>query len=162
MTKVHEAIEPIKWLIGTWESMTAAGRYPTIHDFTYKEIVTFESIGQPLLNYSAKAYHPTNMNPMHFETGYLRARQGTNHLALLTAHNFGLSVIEEGSYDLDEYSIVLESRTISRMSFSKPAVVNMKRVIRLQEDGTLEIKIDMETVKTEMTNHLIAIYKKVD
>lgn len=159
MAKIHEALKPIQWLVGTWETVSAKGHFPTIKDFVYSEVLKFESLGQPLLNYEARSRNPTTGAPMHLESGFLRIKPGTNQLAFMISHNFGLAVLEEGT--ATEGRLELESRSISRMSFAKdPSVKALKKIYKLNEDGTLEIRTDMETDNTAMTNHLVAVYKK--
>lgn len=159
MAKIHEALKPIQWLIGTWESISARGNYPTIKDFTYNETIRFESMGQPLLNYESRSKHPISGAPMHLESGFLRIKPGTNQLAFMISHNFGLTVLEEGF--ASDKGLELESKSIGRMSFSKePTVKALRKLYKLNENGTLEVRTDMETSNTEMTNHLVAIYKK--
>lgn len=159
MAKVHEALKPIQWLIGTWESISAHGHFPTIKDFRYNEVLKFESLGQPLLNYQSRSRHHETGAPMHLESGFLRIKPGTNHVAFMVSHNFGLTVLEEGT--ATEFGLQMESKSISRMSFAKePSVKAVKKVYELKDDGTLEIRTDMETSNTEMTNHLKVIYRK--
>lgn len=161
MAKIHDALKPIQWLIGTWESVSAKGHFPTIKDFVYSEVLKFESLGQPLLNYEARSRNPVTEVPMHLESGFLRIKPGSNQLAFMISHNFGLTVLEEGMGKENE--LELESKTISRMSFAKdPSVKALKKTYKLNEDGTLEIRTDMETDNTPMTNHLVAVYKRKD
>ncbi|XP_065091480.1 peroxynitrite isomerase THAP4-like [Ochlerotatus camptorhynchus] len=159
MAKIHEALKPIQWLIGTWETVSAKGHFPTIKDFVYSEVLKFESLGQPLLNYEARSRNPVSGAPMHLESGFLRIKPGTNQLAFMISHNFGLAVLEEGT--ACENGLELETKSISRMSFAKdPSVKALKKTYVLNKDGTLEIRTDMETSNTAMTNHLVAVYKK--
>lgn len=159
MAKIHEALKPIQWLIGTWETVSAKGHFPTIKDFVYSEVLKFESLGQPLLNYEARSHNPVSGVPMHLESGFLRIKPGTNHVAFMISHNFGLTVLEEGT--ASENGLEFESKSISRMSFAKdPSVKAVKKTYTLDKDGTLEIRTDMETSNTAMTNHLVAVYKK--
>uniref|UniRef100_A0A182NL82 THAP4-like heme-binding domain-containing protein n=1 Tax=Anopheles dirus TaxID=7168 RepID=A0A182NL82_9DIPT len=161
MAKIHDALKPIQWLIGTWKSVSAKGSYPTIKDFSYNEVLTFESLGQPLLNYEARSQHPVSGAPMHLERGFLRIKPGTSQVAFMVAHNFGLAVLEEG--EATENRLMLASKSIDRMSFGKdPAVKAIEKRYRLNADGTLEIQTDMQTDNTPMTNHLIVVYEKSD
>jgi hypothetical protein len=91
---MHDALKPISWLLGTWVSVSAKGHFPTIKEFKYNEELSFESVGQPLLNFQAKTH--INERPMHHERGFLRILPNTNQIACITSHNFGLAVIEEG------------------------------------------------------------------
>lgn len=159
MANIHEALKPIQWLIGTWETISAKGHFPTIKDFVYSEVMKFESVGQPLLNYEARSRNTVSGAPMHLECGFLRIKPGTNQVAFMISHNFGLVVLEEGT--ASESGLELESQSISRMSFAKdPSVKALKKTYKLNEDGTLEIRTDMETSNTVMTNHLVAVYRK--
>uniref|UniRef100_A0A182Q6J4 PAP-associated domain-containing protein n=1 Tax=Anopheles farauti TaxID=69004 RepID=A0A182Q6J4_9DIPT len=156
MAKIHDALKPIQWLIGTWKSISAKGSFPTIKDFTYSEVITFESLGQPLLNYESRSQHPQSGAPMHLERGFLRIKPGTNQVAFMVAHNFGLAVLEEG--EATDNGLKLASKSIDRMSFGKdPAVRAIEKRYRLNGDGTLEIQTDMQTDNTPMTNHLIVV-----
>ncbi|XP_058060067.1 peroxynitrite isomerase THAP4-like [Anopheles bellator] len=161
MSKIHEALKPIQWLIGTWESVSAKGSFPTIRDFSYNEVLKFESLGQPLLMYESRSKNPISGNPMHLESGFLRIKPGTNEVAFMIAHNFGLVVLEEGT--ASDNGLQLVSKSVDRMSFAKdPAVKATQKTYRLNTDGTLEIQTAMETSNTPLTNHLIALYKKKD
>lgn len=80
----------------------------------------------------------------------------------MVSHNFGLVILEEGTVNADEKKISLESHTIARMSFSKdPEVTGLRRTIQLLDDGNLTIFTDMRTSRTEYTNHLEVIYRKI-
>lgn len=86
---IHDAVKPIAWLVGKWVAESGKGHYPTIQPFTYCEEIDFTSVGQPLINYTARSWHPEKKNPMHLESGFLRIKPGTNQLAFMVAHNFG-------------------------------------------------------------------------
>lgn len=156
---MHPALMPLEFLIGTWNSVRARGIFPNIEDFTYNETITFEHIGQPLLNF--KSVSKIGQRPMHLESGFLRINPGTNKLAFLVAHNFGICSIEEGQ--VDGTKVVVESTDIVRMSFAKdPAVTKLRRTFSLIGEQ-LEIRTDMATASVpELTNHLVVLYKKTD
>ncbi|CAH1365286.1 peroxynitrite isomerase THAP4-like [Tenebrio molitor] len=161
ITSHHEALKPIAWLIGRWKSLKAEGSYPTIKPFEYCEEILFESLGQPLINYTSRTWHLGTSNPMHLESGFLRIKPGTNDVALMVAHNFGLTTLEEGTVCKNE--IKCKSTSMSRMSFAKePAVVSIERLFALTEDGNLEITVWMETNKVPLTQHLKALYQKCE
>uniref|UniRef100_A0A1B6DRQ0 THAP4-like heme-binding domain-containing protein n=1 Tax=Clastoptera arizonana TaxID=38151 RepID=A0A1B6DRQ0_9HEMI len=155
----HESVKPISWLIGKWVSSSGKGIYPTIQPFSYCEEIEFASLGQPLLNYKAHTWHPEKKSPMHLESGFLRIKPGTNQLAFMVAHNFGLTSLEEGEVVGTEIS--LKSSHISRMAFAKdPAVTKIERVIKLYNNELCQV-VYMETEKTGLTEHLRIIYKKL-
>lgn len=100
---------------------------------------------------------------MHQERGFLRIKPGTNELAFMVGHNFGLTSLEEGKFDPEKKEIVLETVNVTRMSFAKPPhVKKFKRIIRLVDEDTLEITLHMETDATPLTEHLKAVYKKIE
>ena len=51
MAAVHEAIQPLTWLLGHWDSFEANGEFPTIGPFTYRETLDVSHVGQPMLNF---------------------------------------------------------------------------------------------------------------
>ncbi|XP_044264497.1 peroxynitrite isomerase THAP4-like [Tribolium madens] len=157
---VNEAVKPLSWLIGHWKSIKAEGVYPTIEPFSYCEEMVFESIGQPLLNYTSRTWHPEKGNPMHLESGFLRINPGTNNIAFMIAHNFGVTSLEEGV--VTNTTLKCKSTHISRMTFARdPPVLALEREFKLVENGNLEITVYMETSKTPLTQHLKALYEKM-
>lgn len=157
---MHPALSPLKFLIGEWKSSSASGKYPTIKDFNYEETVEFSEIGQPLLNF--KSISKIGERPMHLESGFLRINPGTSEVAFLVSHNFGICSIEEGN--VEGFKVQLESTAITRMAFAKdPSVTKIRRTMNLLDDGQLEIRTDMSTESnSELTNHLVVVYKKLD
>ncbi|XP_070491105.1 peroxynitrite isomerase THAP4-like [Chironomus tepperi] len=147
----------LKNLLGTWESVEAVGKYPTIKDFSYNEELTFEEKGQPILIY--KAITSIGGVTKHCESGFIRANPQTNKAFTNEAHNFGLSVVMEG--EISENKMTVESKEIGRLSVAKePHVTKISKVYDLSNEDTLVITTDMATTSTEMTNHLIVTYKK--
>lgn len=115
-----------------------------------------------MFNFSSLSRHPEKQTPMHQERGFLRIKPGTNELAFMVSHNFGLTSHEEGTCDPMKKELVLETMEISRMSFAKPPVVKkFKRFIKLIAPDTLEVTLEMETDSTPLTEHLKAIYTKI-
>lgn len=155
---MHPALKPLEFLIGSWQSVTAKGHFPTINDFSYDETVNFEEIGQPLLNF--KSVSKIGGSPKHLESGFLKIIPGTDQLSFIVSHNFGICTIEEGK--VDGTNITLESTEIIRSSTAKqPNVTKIKRSIRVIEGDQLEIKTDMSTTTIhELSNHLVVVYKK--
>ncbi|CAK1597902.1 unnamed protein product [Parnassius mnemosyne] len=114
-----------------------------------------------MFNYISTSRHPETGTPMHQERGFLRINPGTNQLAFIVSHNFGLSTIEEGHFDADKKEIKLQTVNVARTSFAKlPHVQSFKREIRLLSPDTLEIVLFMKTDDTPMSEHLTAVYNK--
>ncbi|CAH2238064.1 jg1966 [Pararge aegeria aegeria] len=121
------------------------------------------STGQPMFNYTSTSKHPEKGTPMHQERGFLRIKPGTNDLAFLVSHNFGLTSHEEGQCDPEKKQIKLTTVNIARMSFAKPPVVkNVVREITMLAPDKLQIVLHMETDNTVLSEHLKAVYSKVE
>jgi len=158
--EIPELLKPISWLVGTWETKTGVGYYPTISNFGYHETVEFRYCGkQPLLAYSGSSSHPERGNPMHLESGFLRSRDGDS-LAFMVAHNFGLATVEEGS--VKDRIIVLKSTSVGRMTGAKdPCVIEIERKFTLVDENTLIQELSMATSNTtKLTEHLKATYTR--
>ncbi|XP_028038452.1 THAP domain-containing protein 4-like [Bombyx mandarina] len=162
MSKIHEALAPISWLEGRWSTTDGRGYYPNIPDFTYHEDLEFLCIGQPMYNFLSTSRHPEKQTPMHQERGFLRIKPGTNELSFVVSHNFGLTSLEEGLCETETHQVILETVNLSRISFAKPPFVKkIKRVFKLLSDDQLEATLYMETDTTPMSEHLKAVYKKI-
>ncbi|KAJ8963298.1 hypothetical protein NQ318_018767 [Aromia moschata] len=163
---IHEALSPLKWMIGKWRSVSADGFYPTIQPFSFCEEISFTSVGQPILNYSSLSWHPVKQSPMHLESGFLRIKPGTNDVSFMVAHNFGLTTLEEGMTYIINSSVAgnvlqMKSTNIGRMSFGKePRVLEIIRCYKLVEEGKLEHTLQMATSNTPLCQHLRVVYEK--
>lgn len=123
---MHELIKPLCWLEGTWRTVKLAeGKFPTIKDFQYGEEITFTSSGQPMLNYQAQSYYP-DQKPLHKEFGFLRRIPETNKIALVLAHNFGLTTVEEGEFHVDGECKRFD---VSTTSISRPCEGNVRPLV---------------------------------
>lgn len=113
-----------------------------------------------MFNFSSISRHPETQKPMHQERGFLRIKPGTHHLAFAVSHNFGISSIEEGSFDMQKKEIVLESNDLLRAQAKPPKVLKFRRVLKLLALDILEVTLEMATENTPLTEHLKAIYNK--
>ncbi|KAK4885224.1 hypothetical protein RN001_001495 [Aquatica leii] len=149
--KMHETLEPLRWLMGRWKSVSAKGKYPTIKPFTYCEEMEFLSIGQPMLNYKSITWHPEDKRPMHLESGHLRINPACiGDVSLLVSHNFGLVSLEEGT--VSNNNMNLKSTAIARMKFAKdPAVTELVWGLEVCDGDILGI-IRSGVIKAVMAN----------
>ncbi|XP_068626049.1 peroxynitrite isomerase THAP4-like [Battus philenor] len=158
---LHEALKPISWLAGRWVTEQGHGVFPNIKEFDYHEELEFICIGQPMFNFISVSRNPEKGTPMHQERGFLRINPGTNQLAFIVSHNFGLASLEEGQFDEEKKEIHLSTVNITRTSFAKPPYVkSFKREIKLLSPDTLQIVLYMETDNNPLTEHLKAIYTR--
>ncbi|CAH2100681.1 unnamed protein product [Euphydryas editha] len=160
--EIHEALAPISWLAGRWVTENGEGQFPNLKDFYYHEELEFICIGQPMFNYISISKHPEFKKPIHQERGFLQINPGTNDLAFIISHNFGVTSLEEGSVDPWKKEIKLVTSNLARISFSKPPhVKKFTREIRLLHFNMLEVILYMETCNSPLSEHLKAIYIKV-
>lgn len=116
-----------------------------------------------MFNFMSTSRHPEKQTPMHQERGFLRIKPDTNELAFVVSHNFGLTSLEEGKYNPETKEVILETVSLTRISFAKPPYVKkIRRQFKLLNDNELEVTVGMETENTPMTEHLKAVYKKVE
>lgn len=149
------------FFIGRWQS-TSAQIVDSAKPIEYKEQLQFSFTGQPLLTYRARSWNPSTKAPMHFESGFLRIKPTTNELSLVTAHNFGVTIVEEGTVNGGN-EIVLKSTKLGRMSFAKPPeVLQINRTYTFDEQTSeLKLATDMATSTNPLRRHLNAVYKRV-
>ncbi|XP_076750151.1 peroxynitrite isomerase THAP4 isoform X1 [Xylocopa sonorina] len=158
---IHEVVKPLAWLRGTWRTKSpGAGKFPTIKPFAYCEEVIFSSIGQPMLNYSARSWNADTKKPMHYEVGFLKVVPNTKKVHLLLSHNFGVTTIEEGVFE--DKLVKLKTTHVARPTESQ----TQSRVIELQRNfelvgDCLQHTLYMATETTpELQEHLRATYVK--
>lgn len=157
---IRFAVNPISWLIGKWE--TISGHIIGDKGIEYNEQIQFSFTGQPLLCFRARSWKPSDNTPMHFESGFLRPKPNTNEISLITAHNFGVTIIEEGIVNGNE--IKLKSTKLGRTSFAKPPeVTEIQRTYTfIPEKDELHLNVEMGTVDYKLKPHLQAVYKKTN
>lgn len=149
---LHEQLEPLKELIGTWHG-TGFGKYPTITSFEYTEELTLTNVGKPFLVYQQRTWSPTG-SPMHVETGYLR-HPSPGTIEFILAQPTGQTELAEGTVEEspDGLTIALTAR-IMNASTAK-TVDATTREYTLAGDA-LTTSFDMAAVGQPMSNHLVS------
>ncbi|GFO31540.1 THAP domain-containing protein 4 [Plakobranchus ocellatus] len=158
--KYNDALKPLAWLFGKWRGEQGRGKYPTIQDFSYTEEAEFSPIGmQPNVEFKLYSFKPDTNAPMHRETGFVKIKPGTNHIAFVAAHNLGVIDIQEGEVSGQELNVT--SHSVGRTTFNKDPIVKVtkRRLKRINDE--LELVMEMETDKTELTEHLRITYTKI-
>ncbi len=155
--QLHEAIEPLSFLIGTWRG-TGQGSYPTIDSFSYLEEVTFGHVGKPFLAYSQKTRHADTELPLHAESGYVRPTAVGVEVVL--AHPTGLLESLAGSFTPTDSGGVLD--LAGRVTGTETAVEVTGTERRFVVDGDrLDYEVAMAAVGQPMTHHLSASLLRV-
>lgn len=157
--KVHEKLKPLCWIIGEWRSVTAVANYPTMKcPIRYEGKLCFTSLGQPLLNYVSLTWNAKDGYPMEMESGFLHIDEDGTSIALITAQNFGIAMVEEGL--VKDNTIITNSSCIGHTKFVEQKIVSTQRCYKLNEKGQLEYCAMLETPQMPLTQYIAACYKK--
>ena len=159
---LHEALEPLRFLLGTWRG-AGAGSYPTIADFGYLEEITFGHVGKPFLAYGQKTRHAETNLPLHAESGYWRSTGGgpTPDVELVLAHPTGILESLAGTFEPTASGgiITLACPAVTRTA---TAVDVGETTRRFAIDGdTLTYDVAMAAVGVPLTHHLSAELHRV-
>ncbi|KFM60771.1 THAP domain-containing protein 4, partial [Stegodyphus mimosarum] len=155
----HYAVSQLSWLFGSWEAIEAEVSYPTMDTLKYGELLEFQpAYLQPLIQYKSETWHPLKKQNLHIEVGFLKVDPDTQTVALLGAHNFGMTEVSEGV--VKEHTLTLESKSVCRTSFTKLAsVVKLVRTLSLVNEELHSLML-METVNQPLQKHLECRYKR--
>ena len=154
--ELHEHCRPLAFLLGVW-SGAGEGDYPTIRPFSYLEEVTFGHVGKPFLTYGQKTRDRDSGEPLHAETGYLRA-VGPNDVELVIAQPSGIVELHRGTVEGQVLDLELEGILVTGTAKS---VVDVERSFRVHQDPdsgrqALVYDLSMAAVGQPMTHHLHA------
>ncbi|CAL8291836.1 unnamed protein product [Gadus morhua 'NCC'] len=115
--KLNEAISPLDWLLGNWESVEPGkGSFPSLKEFRYTEDLHFAQMGEPIISFMFNASDAETKKILHRECGFIRMQTGTNRVAFIIAQNSGLVEVEEG--ELMGKQLSLHSKALARQSFA--------------------------------------------
>ncbi len=157
---LHPALEPLADLVGSFEG-DGVGDYPTIERFDYRERITFEHVGKPVLAYEQRTWDPGAGTPMHGERGYLRPA-GDGHVELTVAHVFGITELQEGTLETgqDGRSLLRLGSTCLGVATTAKAVGRVSRVLRFDADR-VDYDLWMAYADVPETHHLAATLWRV-
>ena len=154
--EINPALKPVAFLLGTWRG-EGRGEYPTIEPFHYREEIRFTHNGKAFLIYSQRTEAIDSGQPMHAETGYLRA-VGDDRVEFVIAQPIGFAEISLGR--ISGTRIDVESSTVGRTPTAK-AVTSISRSLWLEGEALhYETRMGMEGVPT--VRHLTASFRRVD
>ena len=130
----HPDLEPLSFLLGEWEGF-GSGSYPTIDDFSYREVVTVKAPpGKAFLSYGQQTWragdHADSGQPLHTEAGYFRPG-GSGKVELALAQPTGVAEIHHGT--VAGTSIALKATSVATTATAK-AVDSVERNITVSGD----------------------------
>lgn len=152
----HPALDSLRFLIGTWRG-AGSGHYPTISPFEYDEEISFVAgPGKPFLAYSQRTWRSGSGEPLHSESGYLRA-VGEEQVELVIAQPTGIVEVHTGT--VQDTTVDLRGS-----AFTTPAARTVTATTREIEvvDDTLRYRLAMEAVGQPLQNHLSATLTRVE
>lgn len=150
----HPDLEPIRFLIGSWQG-TGRGVYPTIEPFGYHEEIAFvPGPGKPFLVYTQRT-RGEDQSPMHSEAGFVRMTARGPELVI--AQPTGLVEVHDG--ELTDTTVEFRSSAMGATATAK-AVREVVRRIGVVGD-TLSYTLDMAYAAVPLTRHLTATLDRV-
>jgi hypothetical protein len=156
---LHDALEHIGWLVGTWWGFGVVG-YPTMGDARFEQEITFSHDGRPFLAYESRAWliddDGNRIKPSGREAGFWRAT-GERNLEVVLAHPTGIVEVYVGESAFTK--IELATDVVARTSTAKE-VTGLKRLYGKVEDD-LAYAIDMAAVGQPLQSHLSARLQRV-
>jgi len=162
VSDLPELVQPFAWLIGTWRG-DGVGGYPTIEggDFPYREEITFDCPGKPLLTFQSKTWAVDDGRPLALQTGFWRPTSPTEVEVILTVAS-GLVEILYGALveGPSGVHVELNSDVIAHTATAKE-VTHDKRMYAVR-GGKLMYAMEMAAVGVkELHPHLSAALDKV-
>ena len=161
LTDLHERLEPLSFLVGTWRGLGVVG-YPTIQEQRYEQEIVFAHDGRPFLEYSSRTWildedgRRTRQSAR--EAGWWRPGREPRDVEVLLAHPTGIVEVYVGEVVLRK--IELRTDVVARTETAKP--VNALHRLYGMVDDDLAYAIDMSAVDQSLQPHLSARLKRVD
>ena len=153
--ELHRLCEPLAPLLGTWRG-AGDGGYPTIDDFSYNEELVFTHVGKPFLAMMQRTHDSVTSQPLHAETGYLRALED-GAVELVLAQPSGVVEVDVGSVEVvgDRLVIDLRSVQVALTPTAKPVTAVRRRLAVSGPTLTSELWM-AASGETALTHHLTA------
>jgi hypothetical protein len=161
MSELHERLEPLAFLVGTWRGLGVVG-YPTIEEQRYEQEIVFAHDGRPFLEYSSRTWildaDGNRVRQSAREAGWWRPGKEPRDVEVLLAHPSGIVEVYVGEVVFRK--VELQSDLVARTETAKP-VNALHRLYGLVE-GDLAYAIDMAAVEQGLQPHLSARLQRVD
>ncbi len=162
---LHERLEPLAWLIGTWRG-GGAGVYPTIEDFHFEQEVVFSHDGRPFLHYATRSWvvdeRGERIRPAASEVGWWRIGAQPRSVEVMLAHHTGVVEIYHGEAAFSK--VELATDVVARTETAKE-VTGFRRLYGLlpEKDGVRDLGyvMEMAAVGQPLQPHLSAQLSKV-
>ncbi len=166
MPDLHERLEPLAFLVGTWRGLGVGG-YPTIEQFRYEQEVVFSHDGRPFLHYASRSWivdaDGRRTRPAASEVGWWRPGAEPRSVEVMLAHHSGVVEVYLGEVQFTQ--VELATDVVARTETAKE-VKGFTRLYGLVggEDGRpkdLAYAVDMAAVGQPLQPHLSARLSRV-
>lgn len=161
MPELHERLEPLAFLVGTWRGLGVGG-YPTMESFRYEQEVVFGHDGRPFLSYASRSWviddDGARIRPGDCETGWWRPGAQPREVEVLLAQHTGIVEIYVGEVVFSR--VELATDVVARTATAK-SVTALKRLYGLVE-GDLAYAIDLAAEGQPLQSHLSARLRPAD
>jgi hypothetical protein len=155
----HPDLEPLAFLLGTWEG-AGVGGYPTIGGFNFGQEISFTHIGKPFLIYASRTWmieeDGSLGRPLGTETGSWRPRPG-HQVEVTLAHPTGIVEIYLGNVAFNRVELVTD--VVARTESAKEVTGGKRLYGLIGED--LGWACDMAAMGHKLQSHLSAQLKRV-
>ena len=160
MAELHPMCKPLASLLGNWRG-TGRGSYPTIDDFDYVEELVFGHVGKPFLSMGQRTRDGSTGQPLHAETGYLRALPD-GAVELTVAQPSGVVEVDVGSVTKTSDGLVVELESAEvGLTPSAKSVTAVRRRLHLAGE-TLVSELWMAAVgEADLIHHVRAELSRV-
>ena len=164
---LHERLEPLAFLLGTWRG-TGVGGYPTIEGFRYEQELAFSHDGRPFLQYAARSWiiddDGNRLRPSASEVGWWRPGAGPREVEVMLAQHTGIVEVYLGEATFSK--VELATDVVARTSTAKD-VTGLRRLYGLVpaesgEGRDLAYAIDLAAVGQPLQAHLSARLAKIE
>lgn len=152
--EIHPDCRSLAFLIGSWKG-SGSGEYPTIEPFRYHEEVSFGHVGKPFLTYTQRTKHAETGQPLHAESGYLRALGGGS-IEFVVVQPSGIVELHTGTVDEGKISLRLESVHTTPAAKQVSDVHRAVAVVGHDQDAVLTYDVAMAAVGQPLQHHLSA------